>query len=1168
MKSTLLLLVATLLGSSLLCRAQAPLNLVPDASFEAPVYSFFSEEGKGNYFAAKEKVAGATDGNFVLALQGWENAGSQVLSLPFDLTSDTYSATWKAHSFGNASGAGVELALFDEAGKQQLASLGKFSLNNNGQWSEIKANGVKLSTPAARGRLAFLVSGPQEGARLEIDQLGLFAGSTTGTVTDNTDFAWFEAEELANGKNWEAGGHFNSWYPDLPSGMKMLVGVGAVVEADNSPVTKTLTIHAAGRHRLWLRLLHIASSIGGTYTIALRQNGQTVASREINDGDAQFGKPYNWVWTSLDADLQKGEVEVVLTRPPGGVSWVARRLDLFALTNLLDYKPQIQDFRPRGFLRFTNTSTGVEPYVLLVSVHRLQGPVYYVVPGVLSNSGWSGSFYAPTDKTKWLSPGESTPWVNISQFLLPGGGRNIIGIDATRYMHTAGLLESGFKGTLEFAVGSDKHVARKIEINQSAPQFLMTLPYDMENDSDQILTAADYLQKVEAVLDKIGTPTGRAARYLDLNAILALNAKVDDPKIIEREINVLKRLGFNGTYMPLTDPKDAVAFNTQHGLENHLGLWINGLGWYKNNCPNQPDTEKLESLYKGQAEKFAPMMTKVERMKLSDEPSGPSYAHFVSCDFCKNKFRNDLKAQGLTPAELGVASWDEVLPVLPADKEKHPALFYYTGLFRLQTFADWAKATVTAKKKYLPDNVKTYVNYSPPLSEQMTWTQRGNDLWLTQRDGGLEMGWTEDWAGYGLSPQQISPIYAQLRAAGAPTNEPLGGYMVAVSGGPLLQRIKYYEMVAGGARHINVYAYGPYYATVDSWGANYDIYPVISQVQHELGNIDEVLHSATRHKTDVAILYNRTAGIWLDNMSTSEQDARYLHFALAHAGYDADFIDENDVVAGKLANYKVLYLNGQQIRRDAAAKIVGWAQSGGVLCGTAGAGTRDEYNRPLNTFNTVFGAQSQNLKLENDAGRPKYELRALPILDELTTAEGSGAPPVTFNQLSYRETLLPAADAKVILKNKKGEATGVLHSFGKGTAIRLAAAPGITYLNDAVRGKDYDADSYLPKKYNKALRDFIAWPAMLAKAFRVAHASTPITEITRYDGKTGNKANALFFVIDHNAEPNPNFSMTLPQTAQFSKARTASGKPVTLKKIGDALQVAFALDVTDAVVLE
>lgn len=91
---------------------------------------------------------------------------------------------------------------------------------------------------------------------------------------------------------------------------------------------------------------------------------------------------------------------------------------------------------------------------------------------------------------------------------------------------------------------------------------------------------------------------------------------------------------------------------------------------------------------------------------------------------------------------------------------------------------------------------------------------------------------------------------------------------------------------------------------------------------------------------------------------------------------------------------------------------------------------------------------------------------------------------------------------------------------------------------------------------------------MLAKAFRVAHASTPITEVTRYDRKTGSKGRAVVFVIDHNAQPNPQFSMTLPQAGQFTKAYAASGKPVTIKKFGESLQVSFMLDVADALVLE
>lgn len=1142
--------------------AQQLVNLVPDASFEGSLPSWFSTTfipGKDSYFAAKDKIADAPDGDQVLDIRGWENAGSKILSPVFPLTTDTYSATFKLRSFATAAGANLELALFDEKGAVLLASFIKTSLDGKGQWATLSGT-QKIAIPATQGRLAILVSGPQKGARVEMDQLGLFAGSIPGAVTDNGEFIFWEAESMANGTSWKEQDDYRGWYSGYASGMKMLNGSGGVDAANNQPATKTVNIRHAGAFRLWTRLMRVAAANSGTYTIAVKQNGKVLSSLDINDGDAKLGADFSWVWVPLDVNLATGSSEIELQRPPNETSWVARKIDLFALTNSLEYQPQMADFLPKDYMRFTNLSTGQEPFCLWMFVHRLEGPVYYMNPGILSDAGLSGSYYVPGDKTKWLAPGESSPWVEVGSYLEQA---NLIQLIATRGTHVAGYVTGNVRGTLEFAAGEDKKIVKTVDVNQDAPRILMTLPADFQTQSDQILTGFDYEKKSAATLDDAKIPDTKPAKYLDLSAILSLGV-IDDPKLLDAEVANLRRMGFNGSYTPVTDPKDAAAFNQAHGWEQHFGMLAGGLD-VKNGCYNQPDTEKMEAGFKSLAESYAPIITKTERIKFADEPSGQPYEHYATCDFCKNLFREQLKASGFTPQQLGVATWDAVVPVMPENADKQPELFYRTGLFRLQSFANLLKAAVAAKNKYIPNNVKSYVNYSPPTSEQLTWTQRGNDLFMTQRDGALEMGWTEDWLGYGASPQQMSPLYAQLRAAGAPTNEPLGGYMVGVSGGPLLQRIKYYEMVAAGGKHINVYDYGPYYASVDSWSTTYDIYPTISAVQHELAKIDEALNGTSRRKTDVAILYNRSAGIWMKNTSDSEQDARYIHWALAHAGYDADFIPEEDVVAGKLANYKVLYLTGVQIRGDAAQKIADWTKNGGVLFGDAGAGSHDENNRPLDTLDTVFGIQSQDLKLVNPAGRPKYELRTLPVLDELSTTSVFGAQSVTFNQLCYSEKLNPAADAKVLLTGKNNSTMGVLHSFGKGTAIRIAALPGITYLNDAIRSKDYDIETYLPQDYNPTLRDFIAWPAMLAKAFRTAYTNAPIAEIVRYDGAKC----AVIFVIDHNAKPRPDFVMKVPDAAQFRKARTATGKPVQITKLpNEMLQVAWPLDVADAVVLE
>jgi hypothetical protein len=379
-----------------------------------------------------------------------------------------------------------------------------------------------------------------------------------------------------------------------------------------------------------------------------------------------------------------------------------------------------------------------------------------------------------------------------------------------------------------------------------------------------------------------------------------------------------------------------------------------------------------------------------------------------------------------------------------------------------------------------------------------------------------------------------------------------------------MQRIKYYTMVAGGARTICAYNYGPNYAGIDSWSEKYDVYPVLRDVQFELGNIDEALNGTTRRPAQIAILYNRTAAIWSGSDYSSELDARIIRWALTHAGYDADIIPEEDIVAGKLNGYKALYIDGIQLRQDAAQQIAAWVRSGGVLFGGAGAATRDELNRPSNTLEPIFGAKSVKLESVTASGRPKYELRKQKPLGTLQTG-GTDSAPLQFDQLCYRESLQPQDGARVILKDAAGTAMGTQNAVGKGTAFRIAALPGLAYLNRAVRDEDYDIDSYLPQKYDPALRDFLTLPAILAKAEPTAKSKLATPEIVRYDAP----GRSVLFVINYAGKQKPDFSMQVPDATWATKARTADGAKVTLQREANGLtRVSFPLNVAGAVVLE
>jgi hypothetical protein len=520
-----------------------------------------------------------------------------------------------------------------------------------------------------------------------------------------------------------------------------------------------------------------------------------------------------------------------------------------------------------------------------------------------------------------------------------------------------------------------------------------------------------------------------------------------------------------------------------------------------------------------------------------------------------------LQGQGLTPADLGVTGWEEVTPVLPQDSDVKKELFYYTGLFRLNAFATLARAGVQAKQKHLPDALLTYVNYSPPTSGG-SWTERGTDLFLAQRHGGLEMVWTEDWLGWSAGPQHLSDTLALCRAAGRPENQPLGAYWVG-QGTPTLLRLKFYTLLAGGVRSVCCYDYGPWYAGIDSWARNFELYPAIRDCNLELGALDEYLHDTIRRPTDVAILYNRTAYLWEKGHNACEQNASYTHWALAHAGYDADFLPEEDLENGTLAHYKVLYCDGPQIRRKTAQAIAAWVEQGGVLFASTGAGSRDEFDRPLDVLEKVCGAKSQGLEVKDNPSRPMYELRALKPLAPLTPTEPVDAPAVALEQFCFAERLEALAGAQVILTNQEGQPAGVVNQFGQGMVIRVAALPGLSYLHEALQ-PPYDPNTYLPQNFRAELRDFIAWPARRAGAARVAEASSPIAEIVRYDGPD----RAVMFVIDHLAKPTERFECQLFDARGFTRALSATGVPVELKQTRpDVLTVSLPLQAADAVVL-
>jgi hypothetical protein len=183
----------------------------------------------------------------VLVIEAWDTGGTHILSGPIDFAQKTgakaLSATIRIRSFGKSQGATLELALFDERGSKKLASFGRMTLDGSGAWREHSGRNVTVEASERPFRLALVVSGPQENARLEVDQVGLFEGAELGPVTDNSDLAVIEAEDMADGTAWKAVDDYPGWYNGTPSGMKMLAGFEAIKPEQNRHAIRPVAVH-------------------------------------------------------------------------------------------------------------------------------------------------------------------------------------------------------------------------------------------------------------------------------------------------------------------------------------------------------------------------------------------------------------------------------------------------------------------------------------------------------------------------------------------------------------------------------------------------------------------------------------------------------------------------------------------------------------------------------------------------------------------------------------------------------------------------------------------------------------------------------------------------------------------------------------------------------------
>jgi hypothetical protein len=267
----------------------------------------------------------------------------------------------------------------------------------------------------------------------------------------------------------------------------------------------------------------------------------------------------------------------------------------------------------------------------------------------------------------------------------------------------------------------------------------------------------------------------------------------------------------------------------------------------------------------------------------------------------------------------------------------------------------------------------------------------------------------------------------------------------------------------------------------------------------QLAGAEHIIAPGTTRKARVALLYSISSDLWQPWGYIHMLERRATYLALVHDRYQVDMLTEEDVAAGRLKDYDVLYVVDPNISARATSGIEQWVR-GGYAFGSCGAGSRDEFNEPAPGLARVFGIEPA---VQNEVHRAEYRVRgSLNGIDyvDLVRLDGSSllGESTTFGVLGVRVTFTPTG-SQVIGRFKRNNApAAVVNEFGSGKAVYVGACPGLSYLKDAGF-----VPAELKERYPVAQRHLLTGMTGSRGVMRLVELSHPVVEAGVYAAAAG-----------------------------------------------------------------
>ena len=876
--------------------------------------------------------------------------------------------------------------------------------------------------------------------------------------------------------------------------------------ASDAVASKTVRLSDAGRYRVWVRYMQVAAWRGAFQLAVTAGEKQLVAKTfdlEVQPGVADW----EYLWQSFEADLPAGEVTLALTKheQKNCVGYV-RHIDCVLLTSDHKLVPDHLPFGPQTLVRVTLGEGYGRPVYLHLFADHYRSPWY--AHYAIGRDGIRAELAPPAEQM--LKPGDVTPWCNLTPTVYQDSGAAL----NLSVRHSYHEKAAQFKAKLEFGRASvafrsakgrsfaerqttddDVEIVKTFDVEATPNGLVIIAPPDLESPQNiaRLKRDRDFAEEVGKVADAFDWPKhGRKPvkiPFLVSASISGYELPVDEA-VTSREQKTLDYFGFNGAHEQI----------------------LHGAWHMKNDSYCSPDLTVMRERVKHDVELFKKSGRRIEDIAacmLMDEPTGQAASFMAKDEAYRERFRDWLKAKSLKPEDLLVASWDDVRPVAESDRDQFPALHYFTQLFRTRAIGDFmatqrriieeaygvsgkalaagsssiedarsdtkgpAASAVPLTKRSLP----FLVNFSDGAVYHANFGGQGIDYFELLDADDQNAIWGEDWANNSSTFQCGAFNVALMQAAARKRAQTIGHYLIAHAGRtPWDIKTKAVAETARGVRLWMNFAYGPNWSSHEGgptwrshlWHHRPELWTANAEISREIGAVEDWLLTAKPVPAEVAILYSSSSDIWtMQNNVAFGHDRMHTWLGLTHAQTPIDIVPERELE--RLDHYKVCYLSGPNLTRAAAAKLRMWVESGGTLWLTAGAASRDEFNRPLDTLASVLPVERGELTTPEPYNNSGKFLSYLTARDTVTWGDEQ------LEVLSVKQSLKPRAVGRALLpvtpatemsgksaRPTEDEPTHVLATFkdgapaaisgrvGKGNVIVTGFLPALSYIKPAL----------------------------------------------------------------------------------------------------------------------